>query len=65
VVTPRVVGSPDQHKSDFGEVGVVSVSLKDTSLDLNLVSNLKGTSSRGGKPQDVNAQDLVSREMER
>jgi hypothetical protein len=33
VVTPGVVGSPDQHESVFGEVGVVSVPLKATSSE--------------------------------
>jgi hypothetical protein len=33
-----VVGSPDQHESDFRESGVVSVPLKATSSDLNHVS---------------------------
>ena len=31
-------GSPDQHETAFGEVGVVTVLLKDTSSDLNRVS---------------------------
>ena len=34
----RELPSPDQHESAFGEVGVVRVSLKTTSSDLNHVS---------------------------
>ena len=34
----RGEGSPSQHESAFGEVGVVIVSLKTTSSDLNRVS---------------------------
>ena len=45
-------GSPDQHETAFGEVGVVSVPLKATSSDLNRVSK-KGHHQGGGRPQDV------------
>jgi len=34
----RREGTPDQHESAFGEVGVVRVPLKTTSSDLNQVS---------------------------
>ena len=34
----RGEGSPDQYEFAFGEVGVVNVSLKPTSSDLNHVS---------------------------
>ena len=37
----RGEGTPDQHESDFGEVGVVSVPLKTTSSDLNRVDSIK------------------------
>jgi hypothetical protein len=59
----ETVGSTDQHESVFGEMEVVNVPLKEIYICGSQPCVKKGTSSRGGKTQDLKAQVQVSKEV--